>query len=92
VELLDKQERYAMGFIMEKFKLKQGDIQVKTTGELTALIMKDKTDVHVLTNMHNPPAEGNFCDDNGNASKITSNTWAMWTKIERQIVTLLTAM
>jgi hypothetical protein len=23
----------------------------------------------MLTNMHNPPAEGNFCDDHGNAIK-----------------------
>jgi hypothetical protein len=31
--------------------------------------LKDKRDVHVLTNTCNPPAEGNFCDENGNAHK-----------------------
>jgi hypothetical protein len=29
----------------------------------------DKKDVHVLTNMHHPPTNGNFCDEHGNAIK-----------------------
>jgi hypothetical protein len=36
---------------------------------MTVLVWKDKRDVHVLTNMHCPPAEGNFCDEHGNAVK-----------------------
>jgi hypothetical protein len=30
---------------------------------------KDKREMHMLTNMHNPLAECNFCDNNGNALK-----------------------
>jgi hypothetical protein len=53
----------------KNLRLKRGDIRVRTRGDLTALIWKDRRDVHMLTNMHNPPAEGNFCDKNGNAQK-----------------------
>jgi hypothetical protein len=53
----------------EILRLKRGEIQVRTRGDLTALIWKDKRDVHMLTNMHNPSAEGNCCDKNGNAQK-----------------------
>jgi hypothetical protein len=49
--------------------LKRGDIRVRVRGDMTASVWKDKRDVHMLTNMHNPPAEGNFCDDHGNAIK-----------------------
>jgi hypothetical protein len=38
---------------------------------MTALVWKGNRDVHVLTNMHAPPAEGNFCDQYGNAIKLT---------------------
>jgi hypothetical protein len=41
----------------------------------------------MLTNIYSPPAEGNFCDNNGNALKPAivedyncTDTWAMWTK------------
>jgi hypothetical protein len=30
---------------------------------------KDKREVYLLTNMHNPPASGRFVDEEGNASK-----------------------
>jgi hypothetical protein len=33
------------------------------------MVWRDKRDVHVLTNMHHPPANGNFCDEHGNAIK-----------------------
>jgi hypothetical protein len=39
---------------------------------MTALIWKEKQDVHMLMNMHNPPAKGNFCDEHA----ITTS--AMW--------------
>jgi hypothetical protein len=35
---------------------------------MTALIWKDKHDIHTLTNMHTP-AEGSFFDEHGNAIK-----------------------
>jgi len=36
---------------------------------LTAILWRDKRDVRILTNIHDPPAEGNFCDNNGKAIK-----------------------
>jgi hypothetical protein len=36
---------------------------VRTRGNLTALVWKDRQDVYMLTNMDPPPAEGNLCDD-----------------------------
>jgi hypothetical protein len=53
----------------KNLRLKWGDIWVSTKGGLTALSWKDERDVHMLTNMHNPPAEGNFCDGNWKAQK-----------------------
>ena len=48
-------------------RLKRGDIRVRTRGELTAVVWKDKRDVGMLTNIHDPPSEGNFRDEHGNA-------------------------
>ncbi|PSN50206.1 PiggyBac transposable element-derived protein 4, partial [Blattella germanica] len=48
-------------------KLKRGDIRVRSKHDLTAIIWKDKRGVHMLTNIHNVPAEANFCDSHGNA-------------------------
>ncbi|KAG8239258.1 hypothetical protein J437_LFUL010648 [Ladona fulva] len=56
-------------FQNKKLKLKRGDIKVRTRNDLTAIVWKDKRDVHVLTNMHAAPAEGNFCNDQGRAIK-----------------------
>jgi hypothetical protein len=51
--------------------LKRGDIRSRTSDDLTAMVWRDKCDVYVLTNMHNPPAtEGNFCDEHGNTLKL----------------------
>jgi hypothetical protein len=36
-------------------------------GDMTAVVWKDKRDVHMLTNIHDPPAEGNFWEESGNA-------------------------
>jgi len=33
------------------------------------VIWKDKQDVHILMNMHTPPAEGNFHDEHEKAQK-----------------------
>jgi hypothetical protein len=50
----------------KKLKLKRG---VRTTGDFTAILWKDKRDVFLLSNIHNAPPEGNFCDNNGKAVK-----------------------
>jgi hypothetical protein len=69
----------------KNLKLKQGDIKTRVRGNLTTMIWKDKSDVNMLTNMHHPPAEGNFYDKHGSALKPViiqeSNrlTWK-WTK------------
>jgi len=56
-------------FKSKTLKLKWGDSRVRTSGDMTAVIWKDKHNVHMLTNIHYPPAEGNFCDESGNAPK-----------------------
>jgi hypothetical protein len=47
----------------KKLKLKRGDVWVRTRGNLTALVWKDRRDVYMLTNMDPPPPEGNFCEN-----------------------------
>jgi hypothetical protein len=44
-------------------KLKWQDIKARTRGDLTAMIWKNKTEVYMLTTMHNPSAEVNFCSE-----------------------------
>ena len=50
-------------------RMTRGDLQVRTRGDLTDILWRDKRDVRVLTNIHDSPAEGNFCDINGKAIK-----------------------
>jgi hypothetical protein len=52
-----------------RMRLQRGDLHVWTRGDLTAILWRDKRDVRILTNIHDPPAEGNFCDSNGKAIK-----------------------
>ena len=39
----------------------------RVRGTLRAVRWKDRRDVYILTNMHAPPAEGNFTDESGQA-------------------------
>jgi hypothetical protein len=48
-------------------QLKQGNVRVRTSSDVTAVVWNDTRDVHVLTNIHNPPTEANFCQETGNA-------------------------
>jgi hypothetical protein len=48
---------------------RQGYIRTRVRGNLTAKIWNDIRHVNMLTNMHHPPAEGNFHDEHGNALK-----------------------
>jgi len=50
-------------------RLKRGDIRVRTRGDLTAVAWKDKREVCLLTNIHDPPREGNYRNEHGNAIK-----------------------
>jgi hypothetical protein len=53
----------------KKMKLKRSDIRVRTRGDLTAMLWRNKRDIYMLTNIHDAPAKGNFCDGNGKATK-----------------------
>jgi hypothetical protein len=43
--------------------LKRGNVSVRTRGNLTALVWKDRWDIYMLTNMDPPPPQGNLCDN-----------------------------
>jgi len=49
--------------------MKKGDIATRDRGTLRAVRWKDRWDVCILTNMHAPPAEGNFTQGSGQAIK-----------------------
>ena len=51
----------------KEMELKRGDTKVRTRGDLTAILWRDRKDVHMLTNIHAAPAEGNFRNERGNA-------------------------
>jgi hypothetical protein len=52
-------------------KLKCGGIKTKVSNNFTAIVWREKRNVNILTNMHSPPARGNFCDQHGKALKLT---------------------
>jgi len=54
----------------KQLKLKRGDIRVRTRGDLTALVWKDRLEIYILTSMDPPPAEGYFCDDSNHPMKL----------------------
>jgi hypothetical protein len=56
-------------FRSKALKLKQEGINERTSGAMTVVIKKDKCDVHMLKNIHNPKDDGNFCDESGNILK-----------------------
>lgn len=50
-------------------KLKGGDLKVRTRDDLAAILRRHKRDIFMFTNMHNAPADGNFCDEQRYALK-----------------------
>ena len=50
-------------------RMTRGDLQLRTRGELTAILWREKRDVRILTNIHDPPSKRNFCDNNSKAIK-----------------------
>ena len=44
-------------------KLKLNDVRVRSSGDMTAVVCKDKCAMHMLSNIHDPPAEGNLWGD-----------------------------
>ena len=53
----------------QPIKAKKGDIITRVRRNQSIPCWKVKRDVYVLTNMHTPPVEGNFCDESGHAVK-----------------------
>jgi hypothetical protein len=53
----------------KSLKLKTDNIRARTRDVLTAVVWRDKRDVHILTNVHNLPVEGIFCNEHGNSIK-----------------------
>jgi hypothetical protein len=62
----------------ETNKTEQGWCKVKTRGGLTALVLNDKREIYMLTNMDPPPAERNFCDNSNRPMKPHSVEWYNW--------------
>jgi len=52
-----------------RLRLQRGDIRVRTRGDLTSVVWRDKIDVCLLTNIHDPPREDNYRNEHGNAIK-----------------------
>jgi hypothetical protein len=50
-------------------KAKKRDIIMRVRGNQSIVHWKDKCDVYVLTNVHIPPVESNFCYESGHAVK-----------------------
>ena len=50
-------------------RLKCGDSQVRTRGDLIVVVWKDERNMCLLTNINNPPRGGNYCNEHGNAIK-----------------------
>jgi hypothetical protein len=69
VALLDQTKKGCLGILGKKLKMKWGDMQNTVSGDLTAMVWKDEQSANMLTNMHHFPAEGNICDEHGNAMK-----------------------
>jgi hypothetical protein len=40
-----------------------------TRGDLIAMVFNDKHDINILTKKHNPPINGNFCNEHQNVRK-----------------------
>ena len=57
------------GLNPKTMRMKRGDIRVRTRDDLTAMVWRDKRDVCLLTNIHDPPREGNYRGEHGKAIK-----------------------
>ena len=59
----------------KQLKLKRGEVRVRTSGVLTAVVWKDPQEVYMLTKMDPPLAEGNFCDDSNCPVNLHNVEW-----------------
>ena len=56
--------------VPKKTKMKRGDIHIRTTADLTAILWWDNRHISMLMNIQNAPGEGNFCNKGGKAIKL----------------------
>ena len=81
-----EQERHATRPKTEDNKTEKGRHSRENQGWLEGKLWRDKRDVCMLTNIHNAPAEGNFCNEGGKAIsrklwRIITITWGMWIRV-----------
>jgi hypothetical protein len=58
---------------------------VSAGDDLTAMVWRDKQNVHIVTNMHRSPTNCNFCDKHGSGimqviMHSTTNIWVILTE------------
>jgi hypothetical protein len=51
-------------------KLKRGNIHIRTRADLMAILWCEKRYICMLMNIHDVPAEGNYCNEGGRAIKL----------------------
>jgi hypothetical protein len=66
-------------------RLKRGNILSKTKGNFTAMVLRDKQDVYILTNMHHPQQIVTSVTNmemlqSQKSYRTTINIWAMLTE------------
>ena len=64
-------------------KVKMGDIHIRTSADMTAILWRDERDICTMTNIHNAPAEVNSCNEGRKAISpklwwIITIIWSMW--------------
>jgi hypothetical protein len=74
-----RQQRHALRHNSWELKVKVGDLQIRTSGDLTTVVWKDKWEVYLLPDVHSQLAEDNFSNEHGNALKLTTveDSWPM---------------
>jgi len=60
-------------------KSEEGNTETEVSGNMTAIVRKDKQNVNAMTSKNSTPAEGNFCDEHRKAQKLA--TVSAWTNL-----------
>jgi len=53
-------------------KSEEGNTETEVSGNMTAIVRKDKQNVNTMTSKNSTPAEGNFCDEHRKAQKLAT--------------------
>ena len=54
----------------KRIKLKREDIHIRTKADLMSILWWEKRDICMLMNIHDVPAESNYCNERGKAIKL----------------------